>query len=274
MWLSLSISGHVLVMEAPKLGPRVKVFKSFSSLNALTLGFRDSITQVWPEIERLRDIFAVTPFNILWMYKGVLWAVSAFFFIFFFNHSLFLLILSGPLPVKYQTLNSQNCSICHRKSGLLIVTFAPVRTVMWKVLVWPIEAMVVMTLFISIEVAPDCDQVRVKLNDDFTTALILMHILSATHWTAVPGQQICQYLLSRQAQSRRVSRGKMASCVLVFWLPHAPAELHWSSGQCTLVGLADQLPPGWGSYTSSWFWWPSWRSPLPWGTSRTRQSWG
>ncbi len=44
MSLSLSISSHILVMEAPKLGPRVKAFESFSSLNASTLGFRDSVT--------------------------------------------------------------------------------------------------------------------------------------------------------------------------------------------------------------------------------------
>ncbi len=65
MSLSLSISGHTLVMESPKLDQRVKLFKSFSSLNALTLGpsLGDSITKVWSEIERLRDIFAVTPFR-------------------------------------------------------------------------------------------------------------------------------------------------------------------------------------------------------------------
>ncbi len=50
-------------MESPKLGPRVKLFQSFSSLNTLTLGFRDSITQVWPEIERLSNTFAVAPFK-------------------------------------------------------------------------------------------------------------------------------------------------------------------------------------------------------------------
>ncbi len=62
--MSLSISGHTLVMESPKLGPRDKAFESFSSLNALTLGpnLGDSITKAWPEIERLSDIFAVTPF--------------------------------------------------------------------------------------------------------------------------------------------------------------------------------------------------------------------
>ncbi len=62
MWLSLSISGHTWVMES--LEPRVKLFESFSSFNALTLGpsLRDSITKVWPEYERLSDIFAVTPF--------------------------------------------------------------------------------------------------------------------------------------------------------------------------------------------------------------------
>ncbi len=50
-------------VKSPKLGPRVKLLESFSSLNALTLGSRDCITMVWPEIERLSDIFAVTPFN-------------------------------------------------------------------------------------------------------------------------------------------------------------------------------------------------------------------
>ncbi len=38
MSLSLSISGHTLVMESPQLSPRVKLFESFSSLKALTLG--------------------------------------------------------------------------------------------------------------------------------------------------------------------------------------------------------------------------------------------
>ncbi len=65
MSLILSISGHTLVMESPKLGQRVKLFESYSSLNASTLepSLGDSITKVWPEIERLRDIFAVTPFT-------------------------------------------------------------------------------------------------------------------------------------------------------------------------------------------------------------------
>ncbi len=58
---SLSISGHTLV-ESLKLGPRVKAFKEENDLNNLTLGLRDSVTKVWPEIERLRDIFAVKPF--------------------------------------------------------------------------------------------------------------------------------------------------------------------------------------------------------------------
>ncbi len=63
---SLSISVHTWVMESPKLGQRVKLFESFSSLNALTLGpsSSDSITKVWPEIERLGDIFAVSPFKL------------------------------------------------------------------------------------------------------------------------------------------------------------------------------------------------------------------
>ncbi len=66
MSLNLSISGHTWVMESSQLGPRVKLFKSFSSLNALTLepSLRDSITKVWPEIDRLSDIFAVTPFTL------------------------------------------------------------------------------------------------------------------------------------------------------------------------------------------------------------------
>ncbi len=63
MWLGLSISGHTWVMES--LEPRVNLFESFSSFNALTLGSRDSITQVWPEIETLSDVVAVTPF-IFW----------------------------------------------------------------------------------------------------------------------------------------------------------------------------------------------------------------
>ncbi len=65
--MSLSISGHTWVMESLKLGQKVKLFESFSSLNALSLGtsLGDSITKVWPEIERLIDIFAVTPFMTL-----------------------------------------------------------------------------------------------------------------------------------------------------------------------------------------------------------------
>ena len=65
MWLSFSISGHTLVMESLKLGPRVKAFKEENDLNNLPLGpsLGDSITKVWTEIERLGDIFAVTPFN-------------------------------------------------------------------------------------------------------------------------------------------------------------------------------------------------------------------
>ncbi len=63
--LSLSISVHTWVMESPQLGPRVKLFESFSSFNALTLGpsLRDSITQVWSEIERLIESSVVTPFR-------------------------------------------------------------------------------------------------------------------------------------------------------------------------------------------------------------------
>ncbi len=67
MSLSLSLSGHTLVMESLKLGPRVKVFKEENDLSNLTLGpsLEDSITKVWPEIERFSHIFAVTSF-ILW----------------------------------------------------------------------------------------------------------------------------------------------------------------------------------------------------------------
>ncbi len=63
--MSLSISGHTLVMESLKLGPRVKAFKEENDLNNLTLGpsLGDSVTKEWPEIERLIDIFAVTPFT-------------------------------------------------------------------------------------------------------------------------------------------------------------------------------------------------------------------
>ncbi len=65
MSLSLSIPGHILVMESLKLSPRVKAFKEENDSNNLTLGpsLRDSITKVWPEIERLSHIFAVTPFS-------------------------------------------------------------------------------------------------------------------------------------------------------------------------------------------------------------------
>ena len=65
MSLGLSISGHTVVMESPKLDQRVKLFESFSSLNALTLGpsLGDLTTKVWPEIERLVDIFAVAPYR-------------------------------------------------------------------------------------------------------------------------------------------------------------------------------------------------------------------
>ena len=65
MSVSLSISVHTLVMESPQLDPGVKLLESFSSFNVLTLGssFRDSITKVWSEIERLSHIFAVTTFS-------------------------------------------------------------------------------------------------------------------------------------------------------------------------------------------------------------------
>ncbi len=64
MSLSPSISGHTLVMESLKLGPRVKASEEENDLNNLTLGpsLRDSITKMWPEIERFSDIFAITPF--------------------------------------------------------------------------------------------------------------------------------------------------------------------------------------------------------------------
>ncbi len=47
------------------LKPRVNVFKEENDLSNLTLGpsLGDSITQVWPEIERLSHIFAITPFT-------------------------------------------------------------------------------------------------------------------------------------------------------------------------------------------------------------------
>ncbi len=63
MWLSLSYSGHTLVMESLKLGPRVNALKEENDSNNLTLGpsWGESITQVWPEYERLSHIFAVTP---------------------------------------------------------------------------------------------------------------------------------------------------------------------------------------------------------------------
>ncbi len=49
MSLSLSISGHTLVMESLK--PRVNAFKEENDSNNLTLGSRDSLTQVWPETQ-------------------------------------------------------------------------------------------------------------------------------------------------------------------------------------------------------------------------------
>ncbi len=53
------------MIETPKLGPRVKAFKEENDSNNLTLGssLGVSITKVWPNIERLTDIFAVTPFD-------------------------------------------------------------------------------------------------------------------------------------------------------------------------------------------------------------------
>ncbi len=55
------MSGHTLVMESLKL--RVKAFKEENDSNNLTLepNLGDSITQVWPDIERLSHIFAVAP---------------------------------------------------------------------------------------------------------------------------------------------------------------------------------------------------------------------
>ncbi len=61
-------------MESPQLDQSVKLFESFSSLNNLTLGLSlgDSITKVWPEIDRLSDIFAVKPFNELFLVYPVI----------------------------------------------------------------------------------------------------------------------------------------------------------------------------------------------------------
>ena len=63
MSMRLSICGHAWVMESLKLDPRVKVFMEENDSNNMTLrpSLVDSITQVWPEIERLSDICAVTP---------------------------------------------------------------------------------------------------------------------------------------------------------------------------------------------------------------------
>ncbi len=68
-WTKSKIPGRdslTWLMQAGRLGPSVKLCESFSSLNALTLGpsLRDSITEVWPDIERLSDNFAVTPCTI------------------------------------------------------------------------------------------------------------------------------------------------------------------------------------------------------------------
>ncbi len=55
-----------------------KLFESFSSFNDLTLGpsLRDSITKVWPEIERLSDILAVTPFRTKFSLKLIqIWCI-------------------------------------------------------------------------------------------------------------------------------------------------------------------------------------------------------
>ncbi len=60
------MSGHTWVMESLELGLRVNALKEENDSNNLTLGSRDSITQVWPEIERLSDIFAVIPFTVLY----------------------------------------------------------------------------------------------------------------------------------------------------------------------------------------------------------------
>ncbi len=62
----MSSTGCVWIAGSVALVAKMKLlFKSFSSLNALTLGpsWGDSITQVWPEIERLSHIFAVAPFS-------------------------------------------------------------------------------------------------------------------------------------------------------------------------------------------------------------------
>ncbi len=59
--------------ESLKLGPRVQAFKEVNDLNNLTLGpsLGDSITKVWPEIERLSHIFAVTPFMCVHIHGGL-----------------------------------------------------------------------------------------------------------------------------------------------------------------------------------------------------------
>ncbi len=57
------------------LKPRVKVFKEENNSNNLTLGpsWEDSTTKVWPEIERLSHIFAVTPFKVYVIRKQKQW---------------------------------------------------------------------------------------------------------------------------------------------------------------------------------------------------------
>ncbi len=64
-----------------EFGPRVKLFESLSALNASTLGpsLRDSISKVWPEIERLSHTFANQ--NKYCSQK----LFSTFFFFFFFD---------------------------------------------------------------------------------------------------------------------------------------------------------------------------------------------
>ncbi len=61
-------------MESLKLSPSVKAFKDENDSNTLTLGLslRDSITKVWPELERLSDICAVTPLR-----KSFSWGTHA-----------------------------------------------------------------------------------------------------------------------------------------------------------------------------------------------------
>ncbi len=73
--LSLSISGHTLVMESPELGPRVKLFESYFSLNTLTLGlslmkrhwhFCCYTLYLWPRL-RYTYIISLTVPSLAWV---------------------------------------------------------------------------------------------------------------------------------------------------------------------------------------------------------------